>query len=163
MKIWLAENKSENAVNITKSGIDKGLKALAKQSNLVTTGNVRFHRIRGWTFNSLLRAGFSELEAKYVCGKQISHSDSMYLRLKEIIEEKYPRLYDQFLNIKPQVNGGVKVLAEKVSEIEQTIADLRKTINEKDRQLSELKTLIDEKSEALRKEFFEERMRVKEK
>jgi hypothetical protein len=70
----------------------------AKKANLATTGPVRFHRIRAWTYNKLLQ-GFSEPEAKYIVGKAIPHSDSTYLRLREGIERKYPKVYDEYLNI----------------------------------------------------------------
>jgi len=102
LKDWLEVNSSEKLFDMTVSGITKFIQTTAKKANIKTIGNVRFHRIRAWVFNSLLKAGFSELESKYVVGKAIAHSDSTYLRLKETIEEKYPRVYEEYLNIKPE-------------------------------------------------------------
>jgi len=102
LKEWLAINPTNTLFDMTKSGITKFMISTAKKANLKTTGNVRFHRIRAWVFNSLLKAGFSEPEAKYIVGKGIPHSDGTYLRLQQGIEEKYPQYYEGYLNIKPQ-------------------------------------------------------------
>jgi hypothetical protein len=127
LKEWLAINPTNTLFDMTKSGITKFMKATAKKANLKTTGPVRFHRIRAWTFNSLLKAGLSEPEAKYIVGKAIPHSDSTYLRLKEGIEQKYPKLYDTYLNIKSEkvVDSELKeTLEAKTSEIEAMKADI---------------------------------------
>jgi integrase len=117
LKEWLAINPTKTLFDMTKSGITKFMKATAKKANINTTGTVRFHRIRAWTFNSLIKAGFSELEAKYIVGKAIPHSDGTYLRLQEGIEQKYPKLYNEYLNIKP----------EKIQMIDE---DLKKSVEE---------------------------------
>lgn len=116
LKEWLAINPTKTLFDMTKSGITKFMKSTARKANINTTGSVRFHRIRAWVFNSLLKAGLSELEAKYIVGKAIPHSDATYLRLKEGIEEKYPQVYETYLNIKPVET--VKVIdPEKAKEI----------------------------------------------
>ena len=124
LKNWLQVNPTERLFDMTKSGITKFMRATARKANLTTTGTVRFHRIRAWTFNSLLKGGFSEPEAKYIIGKAIPHSDSTYLRLKEGIEEKYPKLYEAYLNIKPA--AVVQVIdQEKEKELKAEIAGLK--------------------------------------
>jgi integrase len=123
LKEWLAINPTKKLFDMTKSGITKFMKSTAKKANLTLTGTVRFHRIRAWVFNSLLKAGFSEPEAKYIVGKAIPHSDSTYLRLKEGIEQKYPKLYEAYLNIKPIV-----IPPEKVMEIQQMKQDYEQRI-----------------------------------
>ena len=141
LKNWLPVNPTERLFDMTKSGISKFMQSTARKANLTTTGSVRFHRIRAWTFNSLLKAGFSDSEAKYIVGKAIPHSDGTYLRLREGIEQKYPKFYNEHLNIKPQrvmipedVKRENEDLKQRISQTEQKLADLenllRKTLGE---------------------------------
>ena len=52
--------------------------------------------------SQLSRAGFNEFEVKLCIGKSIPISDGTYLRmLKDSVAEKYPKVYDAFLNIDP--------------------------------------------------------------
>lgn len=99
LREWLAVSHESTLFYEYRSSITKFMLSTAKKANLVTTGNVKFHRIRAWTFNTLLRAGFNELAAKYIVGKAIPHSDSTYVRLRKDIEEKYPKLYGEYLDI----------------------------------------------------------------
>ena len=122
LKAWLQVNPTNTLFDMTKSGITKFMISTAKKANLVTTGTVRFHRIRAWVFNSLLKAGFTEYEAKFIVGKAIPHSDATYLRLKENIMEKYPKLYDSYLNIQPR--EVVKVIADE--HLRKEVEELRK-------------------------------------
>jgi hypothetical protein len=71
LKEWLAINKTDTLFDMKGSGMSKFLEATATKANLTLTGGVRFHRIRAWTYNSLLKAGFSSEEAKYVIGKVV--------------------------------------------------------------------------------------------
>jgi integrase len=141
LKNWLPLNPTARLFDMTKSGISKFMQSTAKKANLTTTGSIRFHRVRAWVFNSLLKAGFSDSEAKYIVGKAIPHSDGTYLRLREGIEQKYPRFYNEHLNIKPQrvmipedVKRENEDLKQRISQTEQKLADLenllRKTLGE---------------------------------
>lgn len=131
LKEWLAVNPTNTLFDMTKSGITRFMISTAKKANLKTTGNVRFHRIRAWVFNSLLKAGFSEPEAKYIIGKGIPHSDGTYLRLQQGIEEKYPSYYEAYLNIKPERT--VKVVDEtKIEEQRREIETLKQTLAMRD-------------------------------
>jgi len=143
LKSWLPVNPTTRMFDMTKSGIVKFMQSTAKKANLTTTGPVRFHRIRAWTFNSLLKAGFSDSEAKYIVGKAIPHSDGTYLRLREGIEQKYPKFYDEHLNIKPThmlvqedlrkenetLKEQLKRLDDKFSGLEKLVKDLREASN----------------------------------
>jgi hypothetical protein len=144
LKQWLPLNPTDRLFDMTKSGITKFMQSTAKKAALNTTGTVRFHRIRAWTFNSLLKGGFSDAEAKYIVGKAIPHSDGTYLRLQEGIEQKYPKLYNEYLCIKPErvqvpedmkrenedLKQRVKETENKLSNIEKLIEDLKKQIPE---------------------------------
>ena len=88
--------------NYTADGIQKMLNRLAQTAVLKTTGNLRFHNIRKWLMSRLSRCGFNEFQIKYIIGKTIPISDRTYLQtLQTEIEEKYPMVYNDYLNIAP--------------------------------------------------------------
>jgi integrase len=88
---------------ITKDGVQKLLNRLAETSGLKTTGALRFHNIRKWLMSRLSRANFNEFQIKYIIGHAIPIQDSTYLQtLKEEIQDKYPKVYNEFLNISPE-------------------------------------------------------------
>ena len=147
LKEWLAINPTKTLFDMTKSGITKFMKSTARKANINTTGSVRFHRIRAWVFNSLLKAGLSELEAKFIIGKAIPHSDATYLRLKEGIEEKYPEVYESHLNIKP---GSRKVIEEQGQEIKTLKEEMDKLRKEREafrKEMDEVKEFRDRLAE----------------
>ena len=110
----------------TSDGIQKMLNRLAQQSDLKTTGSLRFHNIRKWLMSRLSRAGFNEFEIKYVLGKSIGVSDRTYLQtLKTDIEQKYPKFYNDYLNIAPMVNSET---VKKYKELEQEVESLKESI-----------------------------------
>lgn len=87
----------------TSDGIEKMLNRLATQSGMTRTGPIRFHRIRAWLMSRLSRAGFNEFQCKYVIGHAIPIQERAYLlTLKNDIEDKYPKVYEDYLNIYPQ-------------------------------------------------------------
>ena len=89
----------------TPDGITKMLNTLAAKSGLKTTGTIRFHNIRKWLMSRLSRCGFNEFQIKYILGKAIGVSDRTYLQtLMSEVEEKYPRVYNDYLNIVPVLN-----------------------------------------------------------
>ena len=89
----------------TSDGITKMLNTLAVKSGLKTTGTIRFHNIRKWLMSRLSRCGFNEFQIKYILGKAIGVSDRTYLQtLMSEVEEKYPRVYNDYLNIVPTLN-----------------------------------------------------------
>jgi hypothetical protein len=154
LKDWLPVNLTDKTFDMTKSGITQFMKATARKANLVTTGTVRFHRIRAWVFNSLLKAGFGDMEAKYIVGKAISHSDGTYLRLKETIMEKYPKFYESYLNIKPETVLKVidKDMVAKIAALEKENAELREKAKAKDADLEERMARMEKLLQALKKE-----------
>ena len=137
LKNWLPVNPTTRMFDMTKSGIVKFMQSTAKKANLTTTGPVRFHRIRAWTFNSLLGAGFSDSEAKYIVGKAIPHSDGTYLRLQQGIEEKYPKFYNEKLSIKPahvliqeDMRKENEDLKKRLERTEEMLVNLEKAVRE---------------------------------
>jgi integrase len=87
----------------TEEGVNRILRRLALASALKTTGEIRFHNIRKWLMSRLSRCGFNEFQIKYILGKAIGVSDRTYLQtLKGEIEEKYPRVFNEYLNISPK-------------------------------------------------------------
>jgi len=135
LKNWLPQNPTSTLFDMTDGGIVKFMQRCAKKANLTTTGPVRFHRIRAWTFNSLLKAGFSDSEAKYIVGKALPHSDGTYLRLREGIEQKYPKFYHEHLNIKPQrvlvpedVRRENEDLKKRLEQVEQMLEQVKKSL-----------------------------------
>jgi len=111
---------SEKLFPITEDGVNKLLKRMANASGLKLTGTIRFHNIRKWLMSRLSRCGFNEFQIKYIMGKAIPVSDRTYLQtLQTDIEEKYPKVYNEYLNINPTVS-----LVEKTKELEQLQKEL---------------------------------------
>jgi integrase len=105
---------------ITADGVQKLLVRLAKDANLKTTGSIRFHNVRKWLMSRLSRCGFNEFQIKFIMGKSISLSDAVYLQtLQSEIEDKYPLVYNDYLNIcwKPQVSAGVVFSADEAADL----------------------------------------------
>jgi hypothetical protein len=123
LKQWLPLNHSDNLFDMTRSGITKFMKSAARKANLTTTGRVRFHKIRSWVYTNLLRASFSSEEAKMIVHKAIPKSDSTYLKLKAGIQEKYPQVYDQFLNIRSTLNGS-GIIKKDLAKTQSTVVEL---------------------------------------
>jgi hypothetical protein len=93
----------------SKAGVQKLLNRLATDSGLACNGRLRFHNIRKWFMSRLSYAGFNEFQIKLLTGKSINRADRVYLQsLQCEIEEKYPQVYNDFLNIAPLAVGTVK-------------------------------------------------------
>ena len=99
---WISQNSEKKLFPRNQNTTNIMLTKLAHRANLKLTGKTRSHNIRKWAVNSLIKAGFSEPEWKYVTGKSVGISDSTYLHLKEIVIEKYQQIYEKYLNILPQ-------------------------------------------------------------
>lgn len=129
LRKWLEteeSKKSDKLFDMTSDGLNKLIKRLARDARILTSGRVHSHLIRGWTMSQLSRAGFVEWEVKFAVGKSIPASDATYLRrLKDAIEEKYPKVYDAFLNINPPIIKET-VKPERVESLEQQIQQLIK-------------------------------------
>jgi integrase len=117
------KDHSERLFPITQDGVQKMLHRLAEQSGLKTTGNIRFHNIRKWLMSRLSRCGFNEFQIKYLMGKSIGVADSTYLQTLQIeIEEKYPLVYEDYLNIFRMVSSEE---VKKIQNIEQELQSLK--------------------------------------
>lgn len=137
------DNHGERLFNYTSDGIERMLNRLANQSGMKRTGTIRFHRIRSWLMSRLSRAGFNEWTIKFIIGHAIPLVERAYLLdLKSQVEEKYPLVYEDYLNIYPQetakakekdaiiqdLRARVQQTEEKLSNIERLIQDLKKSI-----------------------------------
>ena len=135
---------------ITQDGVQKLLYRLSEQAGLKTTGSLRFHNIRKWLMSRLSRCSFNEFQIKYLMGKSIGISDSTYLQTLQIeIEEKYPRVYNDYLNIIPQLNTNKEELEKLIklkTEFDTTKAQFVEMIIEQKK--------INEKQEAQIKEMY---------
>jgi hypothetical protein len=104
---WLATPQSETSdrvFDMCGNGFDRVFKRLARDARILATGRVHSHLCRKWVMGQLSRAGFNEFEIKTVVGKTIPLSDSTYLtNIKDSIIAKYPKVYDEFLNINPPI------------------------------------------------------------
>jgi len=132
--------------------INKNLQKLAKQAQLKLTGAVSFHCFRAWTFSSLIKAGFSEFEAKYCVGKAIPLSDATYLSLEELIKEKYPKIYDRYLNIQPT--------AAQTKDLKSALRQAEKELKQRDEKIRALEVRLEEMRNRLNRVStdFEERL-----
>ena len=111
---------------ITQDGVQKMLYRLAKLSGLKTTGSLRFHNIRKWLMSRLSKVGFNVFQIKYIMGKSIGLSDATYLQtLQAEIEEKYPKVYNEYLNIYYQGNPET---AKKQEELSKELETTKSTI-----------------------------------
>ena len=117
--------------DLTAEGVNKMLRRLAKEAQTVTTGRVHFHKIRGWVMSGLSRAGFNEFEVKFLMGKSIPLSDLTYLQtLGQAVEDKYPKAFESYLNVKPEKVVQVidETLKLKVQEQAQRIDELQRSL-----------------------------------
>lgn len=131
---------------ITQDGVQKMLYRLAKDANLKTTGSLRFHNIRKWLMSRLSRCGFNEFQIKYIMGKSISVSDATYLQtLQTEVEEKYPVVYNDYLNINPTTANTSKELKKQSDDIKSLtnlIASMQKTIDTQAKDMQLLKATV---------------------
>lgn len=162
---YLAVRKDddERLFPITADGVQKMLYRLAEQSGLKTTGNLRFHNIRKWLMSRLSRCGFNEFQIKYIMGKSIGVSDSTYLQtLQTEIEEKYPVVYNDYLNIVPTAaSKEIKQQSEIINRLIETMTKMQATIDEQAKDVQWLKKIAAVLDKPLSKEEIEEIKRLK--
>jgi len=136
-----AKHSGDKLFDLTSDGINKMLNRLARTSGLKTTGSVRYHNIRKWLMSRLSRCGFNEFQIKSIIGHSIPLQDRTYLQtLTEEISEKYPKVYDEYLNIYPKVNVGAKgELTAKIDGQNRLISDLTHTVDALKQEIFEIK------------------------
>jgi hypothetical protein len=131
---------------ITQDGVQKMLYRLAGNSGLKTTGNLRFHKIRAWLMSRLSRSGFNEFQIKFVIGHSIPLQDRTYLNtLEEEITEKYPRVYNDYLNIAPVLNASkeeLEILLKLKTEFDGTKSQLADIIAKQQKDKEKLEEQI---------------------
>jgi len=121
---WIKQNEAKELFPITLGAVNLMYHKLAKRSNIKLTGKIRSHNIRKWTINSLIKAGFSTEEWKYIVGKAIGLSDSTYLNLKPIVMEKYVKVYEKYLSIRVS-SKLITSKDEQIASLEEQIKTLR--------------------------------------
>jgi site-specific recombinase XerD len=120
--------------DLTPEGVNKVLRRLAHDSGLSVTGRVHVHRIRAWVMSGLSRAGWNEFQIKFLVGKAIPVQDSTYLTTLELeIQERYPKAYADYLNIKPE--RIVKVVDEETRRKAAAVEQLLKRVEELEKRL----------------------------
>jgi hypothetical protein len=144
-----------NIFNLTAAGVNTYIRGLVEQSRIVTTGRVRWHKIRAFVMSGLSRARFNEFQLKFVVGKAIPISDGAYLEtLRLEVEEYYPEIFELRFNIGSTVSNKTvkKLLQEKesnnkeIAEMKQQISSLSKTVQHllmKEERLSRLQQMRD--------------------
>jgi hypothetical protein len=129
---WLIKSEDKKVFSLSPDQINKDLQRFAEEAQIRTTGSVSFHAFHAWVFSSLVKAGFSEFESKYIVGKKIPLSDATYLSLEEGIKEKYKEKYDKFLNIKPTAQNGL-AKDKAIRQLEHENKEHKETIDEIER------------------------------
>jgi iron uptake system EfeUOB component EfeO/EfeM len=99
----------------------------------------------------LSRCGFNEFQIKYILGKSINVSDRTYLQtLMSEVEEKYPKVYNDYLNIVPELQTNKEELAKLIklnAEFDATKAQLADIIAQQKQDKEELVKQIKENYE----------------
>ena len=112
-----SNKKISDNFDMTMNGINMYLKNLAKKAGIKTTGPLKFHRIRGWVMSGLSRCGFNEFQVKTVLGKTIPMTDATYLHsLEQEIRERYPKAYENYLNLSTSVSKDLKKKTDKLEK-----------------------------------------------
>ena len=117
---WLShkDNKAKATLwsGLTSEGLNKILKRLVEEANIVTIGRVRWHLLRKFLMATLSKSGLNEWEVKIILGKAIPTTDLTYLQtLKESAFEKYREAYPQNMSLVSYSNGQRKI--ENIEEI----------------------------------------------
>jgi flagellar capping protein FliD len=142
---------SEKLFPITEDGVNKMLKRLGSTSGLKLTGSIRFHNIRKWLMSRLSRCGFNEFQIKYVMGKSIGVSDRTYLQtLQSEIEEKYPKVYNEYLNIVPTLSV---TKSKELEELGQENRKLKEKVIDQDMRIEALLTRLEELDPQVREKY----------
>ncbi len=143
--LQVRKDSDERLFPITADGVQKMLYRLAEQAGLKTTGNLRFHNIRKWLMSRLSRCSFNQFQIKYLMGKSIGLSDSTYLQtLQSEIEEKYPIVYNDYLNISAVIgvtaaNKQLEELKIKIDTNNRIVEALVKDLTNKDKEFRALR------------------------
>jgi hypothetical protein len=117
----------------TKEGVNGLLRHLCRDAHVTVTGRVHSHLIRKWVMSGLSRAGFNEFQIKFVLGKAIPLSDLTYLQtLQQEVEDRYPRAFDEYLDI-----SGKIVDVKKVEALQKQLQDLKEYIQHVEREVRE--------------------------
>jgi len=100
--------------------------------------------------SGLSRAGFNEFQIKYVMGKTIPLSDMVYLQsLESEISEKYPKIYNDYLSLKPSVDEELRKTVEMYKQHDEMMRQFEGKIPVNQEQLEGLKNQLVKMNDAL--------------
>jgi integrase len=119
---WLSKylesaEPNEKLFSYSEQGLNKIVKRLVKEAH-IETGKLRvhFHRLRAWHESALFGAGFNAQQVDFIQGHALGAVRATYYKeLRQQIEEKYPTVYHEKLDIS---NGNGTVIKAKVGELE---------------------------------------------
>jgi predicted RNase H-like nuclease (RuvC/YqgF family) len=117
---------------------------------------VSFHALRRFLYDRLTN-NMSDDKAKLIVGKAVKENPYLDKDPKEGLREEFKKVLSEI-----SINGNNGETKRKVEALDNTVENLVRMLGEKDRQIQDLKQTIDDKFEQLRKEFFAEKMKVKE-
>lgn len=138
---WIRQNTKEQLFNLNQNACNIMLKKLVERSGIKTTGKIKFHKIRAWVISSLIKAGFTTPEWKFIVGKSVPISDSTYMELKEGIVTKYPQIYDKYMCI---TKSGIetKTKDQEIEKLETALLNAEKEIATQDARLKIMQKAI---------------------
>jgi site-specific recombinase XerD len=151
-----ADRPISDIFDLSAEGVNNVLKRLAKDAQIVTTGRVHFHKIRGWVMSGLSRSGFNMWQIKYLMGKSIPITDATYLQsLQQEIEERYPSAFEHYLNLAserltPIVESAVRKQSEEVEKLKAELEEERSKYEDIGTYIDGLVTKIEELSEEVK-------------
>ena len=120
LELWFKNSDCKTLFEAKADAVNNMLRKLASQIGIDTTLTIKFHRIRSWLINSLIKGGFQTEQWKSVVGKSIGLSDDTYLSLKEQIKEKYEEQYDEYFNI---MGTTTKKFTSEISSLRETVKE----------------------------------------
>jgi len=124
---------TEKLFDYTEQGLNKILKRLVKKSGIKTTGRIHAHIIRKWTENQLFACGFNAQLVDFIQGHALGAvRRTYYTELQQQIEEKYPLVFHEKLDIS---NGNG-------TETKRRVSSLEESIKEKDARIKELEAQV---------------------
>lgn len=131
---------TEKLFDYSEQGLNKIIKRLVRRSGIKTTGRVHFHRIRAWHENALFSAGFNSQQVDFIQGHALGTvRRTYYTEMRQQIEEKYPLVYHEKLDIS---NGNGTETKRRVSSLEESVKEKDARIKELEAQIAHFERLI---------------------
>ena len=118
---------------LTQQALNQWLKVLCKKANIIPRGDIHFHLMRKYLFNSLINSGLSEVNAKLMTGKSsIEGSVNTYIQInKSVLNQGFKRAHTMFFSLSGITNGNskkTKAMEGELTELHMVTTALAKTI-----------------------------------